>query len=110
MHQPCQPCTLDVTDAATVMAAAAQIEEHCGWLDVLINNAGISGPRALREVDLAAVRTVFETNVYGVITVTNTMLPLLLRSQAARIVNLSSSVGSLARASDPVSPPKLQAS
>src|SRR4051794_26599806 len=61
-----RPITIDVTDAATVRAAAKDIEEHFGWLDVLVNNAGITGPRGLIDADLASVRTVFETNVFGV--------------------------------------------
>lgn len=98
-----QPITIDVTAPATIAAAAWDIEERFGRLDVLVNNAGITATRGLRDADLAAIRIVFETNVYGVIAVTNLMLPLLLRSREARIVNLSSSVGSLTRSGDPSS-------
>ena len=94
---------LDVTDDDSVAAAAALIEERAGRLDVLVNNAGITGGPAQQPTtaDLAVIRTVLETNVLGVIRVTNAMLPLLRRSPAPRIVNLSSSVGSLTRQSGP---------
>jgi NAD(P)-dependent dehydrogenase (short-subunit alcohol dehydrogenase family) len=88
---------LDVTDDASVAAAAGLIEERAGGLDVLVNNAGVTGgvPQLPTTVDIAAVRRAVETNVLGVIRVTNAMLPLLRRSAAPRIVNMSSSVGSL---------------
>ncbi|MFI6445987.1 SDR family NAD(P)-dependent oxidoreductase [Kitasatospora sp. NPDC050543] len=94
---------LDVTDDASATAAARLIEEQAGRLDVLVNNAAITGgmPQEPTRVDPATVRTVVETNVIGVIRVTNAMLPLLHRSAAPRIVNMSSSVGSLARQSGP---------
>ncbi|QMU71476.1 SDR family oxidoreductase [Streptacidiphilus sp. P02-A3a] len=92
---------LDVTDEASARAAARLIEERAGRLDVLVNNAGITGgmPQQPTEVDPATIRTVVETNVIGVVNVTNAMLPLLRRSASPRIVNMSSSVGSLARQS-----------
>jgi NAD(P)-dependent dehydrogenase (short-subunit alcohol dehydrogenase family) len=88
---------LDVTDDASVAAAAGLIEERAGRLDVLVNNAGITGgrPQTPTTVDPATVRATVETNVIGVIRVTNAMLPLLRRSASPRIVNMSSSVGSL---------------
>ena len=88
---------LDVTDDASVEAAAALIEERAGRLDVLVNNAGITGgaPQTPTTVDPATVRATVETNVLGVIRVTNAMLALLRRSASPRIVNMSSSVGSL---------------
>jgi len=88
---------LDVTDDASVTAAARLIEDRAGRLDVLVNNAGITGsaPQMPTAVDLATVRAALETNVLGVIRVTNAMLPLLRRSASPRIVNMSSSVGSL---------------
>lgn len=94
---------LDVTDDASVAAAAALVEERAGRLDVLVNNAGITGgPQQLpTTVDVATVRAAVETNVIGVIRVTNAMLPLLRRSASPRIVNMSSSVGSLTRQSTP---------
>jgi NAD(P)-dependent dehydrogenase (short-subunit alcohol dehydrogenase family) len=94
---------LDVTDDASTTAAARLIEEQAGRLDVLVNNAAISGgmPQEPTRVDPATIRTVVETNVIGVIRVTNAMLPLLRRSASPRIVNMSSSVGSLTRQSGP---------
>jgi NAD(P)-dependent dehydrogenase (short-subunit alcohol dehydrogenase family) len=99
---------LDVTDEATVRRAAQWVDATYGRLDVLVNNAGIvrgDGSRALpSETTVATLRTVFETNVYGVVAVTNAMLPLLRQAPAARIVNVSSDVGSIASMSDPDSP------
>jgi NAD(P)-dependent dehydrogenase (short-subunit alcohol dehydrogenase family) len=94
---------LDVTDDASVAAAAGLMEERAGRLDVLVNNAGVTGgmPQEPTRVDLAAVRTVVDTNVLGVIRVTNAMLPLLRRSASPRIVNMSSAVGSITRQSTP---------
>ena len=88
---------LDVTDDVSVAAAAGLLEERAGRLDVLVNNAGVTGgmPQMPTTVDLGVVRTAVETNVIGVIRVTNAMLPLLRRSASPRIVNMSSSVGSL---------------
>lgn len=92
---------LDVTDDVSVAAAARLIEERAGRLDVLVNNAGVIGgtPQEPTTVDLATVRAAVETNVLGVIRLTNAMLPLLRRSASPRIVNMSSSVGSLTRQS-----------
>ncbi|MCZ2837686.1 SDR family oxidoreductase [Modestobacter sp. VKM Ac-2985] len=94
---------LDVTDDGSVTAAAELIAERAGHLDALVNNAGITGghPQQPSTVDPAVIRTVVETNVIGVIRVTNAMLPLLRRSASPRIVNMSSGVGSLTRQSGP---------
>ncbi|MCC5033881.1 SDR family oxidoreductase [Streptomyces sp. WAC 00631] len=98
---------LDVTGDRSVTEAAELVEEQAGRLDALVNNAGISGETGPgwgqdpTSLDLDVVRTVVETNVIGVIRVTNAMLPLLRRSASPRIVNVSSSVGSLTRQADP---------
>ena len=86
---------LDVTDDASVATAAAQLDR----LDVLVNNAGITGgaPQDPTTIDLDILRTVLETNVFGVIRTTNAMLPLLRRAASPRIVVMSSTVGSLTR-------------
>lgn len=105
---------LDVTDQATIDAAGERIRDELGRLDVLVNNAGIAhaggAGRSLAEIvktgrasvaSLDEVRAVFETNVFGVIAVTQAMLPLLREAQAGRIVNVSSGRASLTLASDP---------
>ncbi|HVV13620.1 SDR family oxidoreductase [Amycolatopsis sp.] len=94
---------LDVTDDESVAAAARLIEERAGRLDVLVNNAGVTGgmQQVPTAVDLETVRTAVETNVFGVIRVMDAMLPLLRRSASPRIVNMSSSVGSLTRQTTP---------
>lgn len=82
-------------------AAASFIEQHAGRLDVLVNNAGVTGgmPQEPTQVSPEQVRAVVETNVIGVMRVTNALLPLLRRSASPRIVNMSSGVGSLTRQS-----------
>jgi NAD(P)-dependent dehydrogenase (short-subunit alcohol dehydrogenase family) len=98
-----RPVTLDVTGPASIEAAAQQVGADFGRLDVLVNNAGIAGSGTGRPgtANLDAVRAVFETNVFGVMRVTNAMLPLLKRSPAGRIVNVSSGVGSMGYMTDP---------
>lgn len=102
---------LDVTDQASVAAAAETVEERYGRLDALVNNAGISNQPGAdfagqlpRSADVDHVRYVFETNVFGVITVTSAFLPLLRASKTPRIVNVSSSAGSLSAISDFANP------
>jgi NAD(P)-dependent dehydrogenase (short-subunit alcohol dehydrogenase family) len=96
--------SLDVTRDASVRAAAGWIEREYGRLDILVNNAGIARGNLASETDLDTMREVYEVNVFGVIRVTNAMLPLLRRARAARIVNVSSEVGSISSMTDPASP------
>jgi NAD(P)-dependent dehydrogenase (short-subunit alcohol dehydrogenase family) len=98
---------LDVTDPASVQAAAQWIEGGYGRLDILVNNAGIAVPEEdgrPGSTSLEDLRWVYETNVFGVVTVTNAMLPLLRKSPAGRIVNQSSERGSMALALDASGP------
>lgn len=93
---------LDVTDDASVTAAAHLVQERAGGLDALVNNAGITGgpEQAPTTVNPATMLAVVQTNVIGVMRVTNAMLPMLRRAASPRIVNVSSSVGSLAHPPD----------
>ena len=94
---------LDVTDQASVDAAVAQVTDQSGVLDVLINNAGITGAhRPVTDIGADDMRAVFETNVFGIARVTRAFLPLLERSSNPVIVNVSSGMGSLAVTTDPV--------
>lgn len=97
---------LDLLDQTSIDAAARSVAERFGRLDILINNAGIFDPAdgPPDTASLEAVRRVMETNFLGTLAVTQAMLPLLRKSSAARIVNLASSLGSLAVNSDPASP------
>jgi len=94
---------LDVTDDASVTAAARLVQERAGGLDALVNNAGITGgpEQAPTTVNPATMLAVVQTNVIGVMRVTNAMLPMLRRAASPRIVNVSSSVGSLTRQTTP---------
>ena len=108
---------LDVTDTESIAAAAALIDERHGRLDLLVSNAGISntggGDLAPEEraaasmastASLEEIRAVWDVNVFGVLAVYQAMLPLLRKGVDARIVNVSSGVGSLAGNADPSSP------
>jgi len=110
---------LDVTDRASIAAATERIRKEFGRLDLLVNNAAISNTRmqqlglSLQEyakitlasnASLDEVRAVWETNVFGVLAVYQAMLPLLRESSDARIVNVSSGLGSLTTIEDPTCP------
>jgi NAD(P)-dependent dehydrogenase (short-subunit alcohol dehydrogenase family) len=97
---------LDTGDEASIAAAAATIKAEHGRLDILVNNAGIvdQADGIPSRASLQAVRRVLETNFVGTLAVTQAMLPLLRKSTAGRIVNLASSLGSLAMNGDPSSP------
>ena len=111
------PLQIDVTDAASIAAAAARVEREFGRLDLLVNNAGISNvggsDRTPEEnsarskastASLDEVRAVWEVNVFGVLAVYQAMLPLLRKGVDPRIVNVSSGVGSLTANADPSYP------
>ncbi|MGH9269783.1 MAG: SDR family NAD(P)-dependent oxidoreductase [Ilumatobacteraceae bacterium] len=95
---------LDVTNADTIESAVARIDAEHGHLDILVNNAVIVGASGWHPPDKTSVddvRELYETNVFGVLAVTNAMLPLLHRAAGGRIVNVSSSLGSLQLAAGP---------
>lgn len=93
---------LDVTDKASVTAAASTVAFQNGGLDVLVNNAGLmhAPPPSLAEESIDEIRQMFETNVFGALRVTQAFLPLLRRSKAARVVMMSSGLSSLEDALD----------
>lgn len=94
---------IDVTEPDTILAAKAIIEKEQGRLDILINNAGISGkvPQNARETGIDEFKKVMEVNFYGVVRTTQAFLDLLRKSDQPRIVNVSTSVGSLSMQSNP---------
>jgi NAD(P)-dependent dehydrogenase (short-subunit alcohol dehydrogenase family) len=120
------PLQIDVTDGDSIAAAAERIRTERGHLDLLVNNAGISNTRRIgvpadvqnspsfleeyaksskaSTASLAEMRAVWDTNVFGTLAVYQAMLPLLRESSDARIVNVSSGVGSLASNADPSQP------
>ena len=102
-----EPVVLDVTNAAQVSSVAADIQQRFGRLDILVNNAGVlldDVSRKPSEQTLACWRDTFETNVFAVVQVTQALLPLLRAAPAARIVNVSSQLGSFGWHTDPASP------
>jgi NAD(P)-dependent dehydrogenase (short-subunit alcohol dehydrogenase family) len=97
---------LDVNDANSIAAAAKDVEKKFGHLDILVNNAGIlvdDVTKKSSEQTLDAWRKTFDTNVFAVVAVTQVFLPLLRKSEAGRVVNVSSILGSLTLHSDPSS-------
>lgn len=101
-----EPITLDVTDAGSIERAVATVRERHGKLDSLVNNAGIAEPQGATTstTPLAQWRTVFDTNLFAVVAVTTAFLPLLRQSDAGRVVNVSSILGSLTLHATPGSP------
>jgi NAD(P)-dependent dehydrogenase (short-subunit alcohol dehydrogenase family) len=104
-----QAVVLDVTDPASAAAAARWLEDRYGRLDVLVNNAGVghefaAGTRP-SQLTMETLRATFDTNFFGAFAVTQHMLPLLRKSAPARVINQSSTLGSLGTLSDPQSPP-----
>lgn len=98
---------LDVTDESSIRDAAARIESELGRLDVMVNNAGVSigaVESTPSTAKMADIRATFDVNFFGMIAATQAMLPLLRKSAAGRIVNLTSILGSLGEHSDPNSP------
>jgi NAD(P)-dependent dehydrogenase (short-subunit alcohol dehydrogenase family) len=103
------PVQLDVTKADDRKAAAKTIGDKFGKLDILINNAGVGADDGIFagktiETTEAELQKVFGTNLFAVVAVTREFLPLLKKSEAGRIVNLSSILGSLTLHADPQSP------
>ncbi len=97
---------LDVTDSASIAAAAQEIERRHGKLDILVNNAGIMADDADKGVSgqsIATWRKTFDTNLFGVIETTQALLPLIRKSDAGRIVNVSSLLGSISEHQNPAS-------
>jgi NAD(P)-dependent dehydrogenase (short-subunit alcohol dehydrogenase family) len=101
-----QSVSIDLTDHRTIAVAAETIRAEHGKLDILVNNAGIvdadDGPPTTASAE--AARRIMDTNFVGTLAVTQAMLPLLRKAPAARIVNLSSTLGSLSVNGDPTSP------
>jgi len=98
-----EPIEIDVDKIESIEAAREVIGSKTKVLDVLINNAGISGglPQPSLETEVRVFKNVFETNLFGVIEVTQAFIDLLKQSPEPRIVNVTSGLGSLAMHSDP---------
>ena len=93
---------LDVTDEASVASAVSTVGDEAGHLDVLINNAGVLGDvTAPGDMTVDQLRAVYETNVFGVVRVTNAFLPLLRLAESPSVVNVTSGLGSFTLVHDP---------
>lgn len=94
---------IDVTNPVSISEAKNIVESEQGKLDILINNAGISGefPQSALDTSITAIQNVFDTNFFGVISVTQAFLELLKKSESPRISNITSGLGSLTLHSDP---------
>jgi NAD(P)-dependent dehydrogenase (short-subunit alcohol dehydrogenase family) len=95
---------IDVNDSASIRSAATQVERDFGRLDILINNAGVmlhDEDKKIGDMSLEVWRKTFETNLFGLIETTRAFLPLLRKSEAGRIVNLTSILGSITYHSTP---------
>lgn len=93
---------LDVTDDTSVKAAVDTIREQAGHLDILVNNAGILGDVTPPEdMTVDQLRAVYETNVFGVVRVTNAFLPVLRHAAAPSVINVTSGLGSFTLIHDP---------
>jgi NAD(P)-dependent dehydrogenase (short-subunit alcohol dehydrogenase family) len=86
----CETMRLDVTDEASMEAAVARVEEEAGGVDALVNNAGYSQSGAIETLDMDALRRQFETNVFGLVRLTQLVLPGMRARRRGRIVNISS--------------------
>lgn len=84
---------LDVTDDASVVAAIAELQRREGRLDLLVNNAGVGVQGAAEESSIEQVRSLFETNFYGAVRVTNAVLPIMRKQGSGRILNVGSGLG-----------------
>ena len=99
-----EPLEIDVDESASIKAAREMLGRKIKMLDVLINNAGISGgmpPQSALETDISVFREVFETNYFGVVEVTQAFIDLLKHAPEPRIVNVTSGLGSLTLQNDP---------
>jgi NAD(P)-dependent dehydrogenase (short-subunit alcohol dehydrogenase family) len=90
-----RPLHIDVTNDESVAAAVQSVVETAGRIDLLVNNAGYALLGALEETSLAEARAQFETNFFGVVRVTQTVLPIMRRQRAGRVINISSVLGFL---------------